>query len=251
MAKNGKQQPKGRKPTRSKQSDVNSNGHAGGAAPYQAYQADASHRNGVLNLSTVGTNANAIKRIEGIDGPGEGHFFEALAKSLGPYAAVATGRAQVVQLLNQIEPEAIKNGFVVDNNPANMQSMQMMNLLKNQYLCMQTMMTGGLGALGANSASGLVPLLGTNPIFAPGGGATSNTDVVQPPGAPNAPPGTMQGILTNGNGALGAHLIHGILPFNGKNPISNQGGGGMVSAGVVQPPGALAAPPHSHGQIVG
>jgi hypothetical protein len=56
-----------------------------------------------------------------------------------------------------IEPGALKDGFIIDNNPANMQAVQMMNLLKTQSMCMQTMMAGGLTTLGANTAPAIVP----------------------------------------------------------------------------------------------
>ena len=52
---------------------------------------------GLLSLSTVGATPSwdAIKRIEGIDGPpATVTSVEALAKALGPHAAVADGCAK-------------------------------------------------------------------------------------------------------------------------------------------------------------
>jgi hypothetical protein len=79
MAKktNGNTKPKGRPPARNNQGGVNSNDRATGLAPYQAYSAGSSHQPGVMNLSTVGASAHAIKRIEGIDQqPAKGIFLK-------------------------------------------------------------------------------------------------------------------------------------------------------------------------------
>ena len=78
-----------------------------GATPFFA---NSSRGNSVLNLSTLG-GAPTVRSIEIADGPGEGHFTEALAKALGPRAKDPTARKQIVSLVSTLEPEAAHSGF--------------------------------------------------------------------------------------------------------------------------------------------
>jgi hypothetical protein len=82
-------------------------GHAG----TQPYHARASHGSGVQALSILANRSQLVKRIEVMDQPGENHFAEALAKSLGPTAKGPTARTQIVSLVSRLEPEAASTGF--------------------------------------------------------------------------------------------------------------------------------------------
>ena len=66
---------------------------------------------------------------------------------------------------------------------------------------------------GANSAFGLVPPFGTNPVFSPVGGGAVSAGVVLPPDAPPTSSGHRRSMVTSGSGALVPILLLKVCRF--------------------------------------
>jgi hypothetical protein len=94
--------------------------------------------------------------------PGENHFAEALAKSLGPTAKDPTARTQIVSLVSRLEPEAASTGFSSSNStgPA---ALLLLQMTSQNSMQMQQSAVGGLGTQSPSSAFGTLPQFGNIP----------------------------------------------------------------------------------------
>ena len=118
-----------------------------------------------------------------MDNPGENHFAEALAKSLGPTAKDPPARAQIVALVSRLEPEAAVSGFS-NSNPADTTNVLLLQMMSQNALQLQQASVGGLGTQNSSFIFGTLPPHGNIPIPSvssnPGTTATGG-------GAPNVP----------------------------------------------------------------
>jgi hypothetical protein len=154
-------------------------GHAG----TQPYHARASHGSGVQTLSTLAHGSQFVKRIEVMDQPGENHFAEALAKSLGPTAKDPTARTQIVSIVTMLEPEAASTGFS-SSMAAGPMALMVVRVVSQNSMQMQQSAVGGLGTQNSSSTFGTPPQFGNIPSVSSNPGTTATGGGTQDAPAP-------------------------------------------------------------------